>query len=117
MAIAGWHVLLVDKATFPRDKVCGDFLSPRSLAVLETLGCLDAVRLAQPHSIRRSAVYLNGEIITVGIMPELADLPGYGLVVPRMVLDQILFNRAKEPSRPTAGTLPRLVVAPTREPS
>jgi geranylgeranyl reductase family protein len=96
MAIAGWHILLVDKAAFPRDKVCGDFLSPRSLAALEALGCLDAVQRAQPYSVGRSAVYLNGELLSVGLMPEISDLPGYGLVVPRMVLDEILFRRAEE---------------------
>ncbi len=96
LASASWHVLLIDKAVFPRDKVCGDLLSPRSLAVLDTLGCLEAVQRAQTHSIRRSAVYLDGELATVGQMPERGDPPAYGLVVPGMVLDEILFNKAKE---------------------
>jgi menaquinone-9 beta-reductase len=96
VANAGWHVLLIDKASFPRDKVCGDFLSPRSLAALDALGCLEAVGQAQTHSVRRSAVYLDGELITVGQMPEMDDLPGYGLVIPRIFLDEILFNRAEE---------------------
>src|SRR5262249_9163298 len=84
IALSGWRVLLADKATFPRDKVCGDFLSPRSLTALAQLGCWDAVRLAQPHSVRRSVVHLNGEPISAGAMPEVAGLPGYGVVIPRM---------------------------------
>lgn len=96
MALSGWRVLLVDKATFPRDKVCGDFLSPRSLTALDQFGCWDAVRLAQPHSIQRSVVHLNGEPISAGAMPAIAGLPGYGLVVPRMVFDEILFRRAEQ---------------------
>ena len=95
-ALSGWRVLLVDKATFPRDKVCGDFLSPRSLTALDQLGCWDAVRLAQPHSIQRSVVHLNGELISAGAMPGMAGLPGYGLVIPRMVFDEILFRRAEQ---------------------
>ncbi len=95
MADLGWRVVLIDKATFPRDKVCGDFLSPRSLKVLEALGCLDTLRQAQPHAINRSMVHLNGELISTGPVPQVADLPGYGLVVRRVVLDEIIFRRAE----------------------
>jgi flavin-dependent dehydrogenase len=35
LAQAGLDVLLVDKARFPRDKVCGDLVSARALAMLE----------------------------------------------------------------------------------
>ena len=102
MALSGWRVLLVDKATFPRDKVCGDFLSPRSLTALGQLGCWEAVSLAQPYSIRRSVVHLNGELISAGAMPEMAGLPGYGLVIPRMIFDEILFRRAEQAGAKTA---------------
>lgn len=94
LAERGWRVVLLDKATFPRDKVCGDFLSPRSLVVLAELGCWDALRRAQPHSIRRSLVHLNGELVSAGPLPKVGRLPGFGLVVPRTVTDEILFRRA-----------------------
>jgi geranylgeranyl reductase family protein len=94
LAERGRRVLLLDKATFPRDKVCGDFLSPRSLAVLAELGCWDALRRAQPHSIRRSLVHLNGELVSTGPLPKVGRLPGFGMVVPRAVSDEILFRRA-----------------------
>jgi geranylgeranyl reductase family protein len=38
LAHAGRHVLLVDKATFPRDKFCGDGLTSGALSLLEELG-------------------------------------------------------------------------------
>ena len=38
LARAGLEVLVVDKATFPRDKICGDGLTSLSLAMLEDLG-------------------------------------------------------------------------------
>jgi flavin-dependent dehydrogenase len=88
-------VLLLDKATFPRDKVCGDFLSPRSLRVLETLGCGPALKRAQPRRVERYSLYLNGRQVAVGQMPRVGMLPGYGLVVPRASLDEILFRRAE----------------------
>jgi menaquinone-9 beta-reductase len=94
LAERGRRVVLVDKATFPRDKVCGDFLSPRSLAVLDALGCLDAVQAVHPHRIRRSTVYLGGQPISAGPLPQMGELPGYGLVVPRADLDEILVRRA-----------------------
>jgi menaquinone-9 beta-reductase len=94
--LAGWRVLLLDKATFPRDKVCGDFLSPRSLNVLEALGCGPAVKRAQPQRVETSVLYLDGKQVSVGTVPKVGGLPGYGLVVPRASLDELLFRRAEE---------------------
>ena len=41
---AGLTTLLIDKAQFPRDKICGDALGGKSVAVLRELGLLDEVR-------------------------------------------------------------------------
>lgn len=41
LAQQGLDVLLLDKADFPRDKTCGDALTPRALAVLADMGLLD----------------------------------------------------------------------------
>ena len=38
LAIAGYDVILVDKCKFPRDKICGDFVSPVSQIELARLG-------------------------------------------------------------------------------
>ncbi len=43
-ARAGREVLLVDAATFPRDKTCGDGLTPRAVAELDELGLGDWLR-------------------------------------------------------------------------
>ena len=40
---SGLSVLLLDKAHFPRDKVCGDALSGKSVTILRELGLLDQV--------------------------------------------------------------------------
>lgn len=37
-ARAGLDVVLADSATFPRDKACGDGLTPRAIAELDRLG-------------------------------------------------------------------------------
>ena len=38
LAEAGWSVALVEKSEFPRPKVCGEFISATSMAVLEACG-------------------------------------------------------------------------------
>ena len=95
LALGGWRVLLVEKSTFPRDKVCGDFLSPRSLRVLEQLGCSPALRALRPNRLDRATLYLNGQEICTGQIPTVADLDGHGLVVPRVTLDEVLFRRSQ----------------------
>ena len=95
LAQTGWNVLLLDKASFPRDKVCGDFISPRSLRVLESLGCRAALDQARPNRLRSAALYLNGEQITAGEIPQVEDLPNYGYTLPRLVFDEILFRQVQ----------------------
>ena len=41
LARAGWRVTLIEKATFPRRKVCGEFISSASLPLLRDLGVAD----------------------------------------------------------------------------
>jgi len=38
LARLGYHVALIDRAVFPRDKLCGDFLNPINWPVLDELG-------------------------------------------------------------------------------
>jgi geranylgeranyl reductase family protein len=95
LAQMGWNVLLLDKARFPRDKVCGDFISPRSLRVLEVLGCKSALEQAGPNRLNAASLYLNGEQFTAGEIPQVGDLPNYGYTLPRLVFDEILFRQAQ----------------------
>jgi len=97
LAQIGWNVLLVDRAHFPRDKTCGDGLTPRAIAVVERLGLLDDL-LAVGHEPLHGArvVAPTGEILDVRFdcyAPALG-LPGIALVVPRYELDQILLEHA-----------------------
>ncbi|MFO0628152.1 MAG: geranylgeranyl reductase family protein [Polyangiales bacterium] len=94
LAREGAAVLLVDAARFPRDKVCGDFVSPRGLHRLDALGCGDAVRAAGCVPIRRSRLYLNRDKLVEGALPKLPGLPDHGLAIPRLELDEILYRRA-----------------------
>ncbi|MGH8887018.1 MAG: NAD(P)/FAD-dependent oxidoreductase [Egibacteraceae bacterium] len=82
----GASVLLLDKAAFPRDKVCGDAISPDGVAELERLGARSVVDGYAP--IARMRVRSPGGVEASGTAPE----PGY--VVPRQVLDGRLVGLA-----------------------
>jgi geranylgeranyl reductase family protein len=74
----GLDVLLLDRAEFPRDKTCGDGLTPRALRVLEAMDVLPEVR-AQGFPIRAYEVIAGSH---------------QALVVPRLTLDEIILNHA-----------------------
>src|SRR5437764_14619958 len=78
LALDGWKVLLLDKATFPRDKVCGDMISPRSQRVLRALGCAEAVERACPNQVNAGAFYLHGEHLVTAKTPHVRGLSSSG---------------------------------------
>jgi geranylgeranyl reductase family protein len=89
LARRGLNVVLLDKAAFPRDKTCGDGLTPRALRVLGSMGILDDVaRLGCPIG-GYEVVAPNGKTTTARITSSPA-----ALVVPRRTLDEIILNRA-----------------------
>ena len=95
LAQAGFEVLLLDKAIFPRDKVCGDFISPRSIRVLRHMNCLEVLENTQPNRVDKASMYINGEHITDGVIPQMDDLTAYGYTSPRYTFDNLLFQQAK----------------------
>lgn len=93
LARQGLKVALLDRARFPRDKVCGDGITPRGTRALERLGILAAVTaLAQAHrgvTIRGA----NGHSCTIPFLRD-PDHPSDLLVVPRRILDHLLLEHA-----------------------
>ena len=90
----GLKTLLVDKHKFPRDKPCGDYVSPKGLSRLAELGISEEVARMGSQPIFSSKLYLNRELLVSGELPKLDGVPNYGLALPREQLDAILFNRA-----------------------
>jgi geranylgeranyl reductase family protein len=91
-ARAGLTVLLLEKTAFPREKVCGDGLTPRAVKELLLLG----VDLSAPEWIRNKGLRIIGGGHHLELpWPELSAFPDYGLVRTRLDLDQILFQRAE----------------------
>lgn len=89
LAQAGWAVALFERDTFPRDKVCGEFLSPESIDVLEQVGCLEKFLGCNP-SVMHSARFATES--TVGPTVALPE-PARGLS--RRRLDEMLFEHAE----------------------
>lgn len=95
LARRGADVLLVDRAEFPRDKTCGDGLTPRAVAVIADMGLLPAVARRGRRADAYRIVAPAGHRITAA-MPSADGAAGYALVVPRVVLDDALRQRAIE---------------------
>ncbi len=89
LAKAGRQVLLIDKAEFPRDKTCGDGLTPRALSVLRHMGLLEQVTAAGCHVRGIHLFTPDGQRVSAPI-PERAGLPPYVVVMPRYKLDDLL---------------------------
>ena len=87
-ARAGARVLIVDRDTFPRDKLCGDTLNPGAIALLQSLG-LDDGPLA-------GACRLAGMVVTGRERSLEARYGGgvHGVAIQRRTLDEWLLNQA-----------------------
>ncbi len=90
LARAGARVRLIDRASFPRDKLCGDTLNPGSLAMLDGHGALGQDIRARSLSIRGMTVTGPGNALVTADYPD--DLRGAALM--RRDLDSMLLDAA-----------------------
>ncbi|PVZ10116.1 geranylgeranyl reductase family protein [Actinomycetospora cinnamomea] len=93
LARAGLDVVVLEKATFPREKVCGDGVTPRGVKQLVDLG-VDTREEAGWRHQRGLRVVGGGSVLELD-WPELTSFPGYGLVRPRRDFDQMLADHAR----------------------
>jgi geranylgeranyl reductase family protein len=94
LARAGLDVLLLEKSAFPREKVCGDGLTPRGVRALVRLG-LDV----SPENgwLRNHGLRIIGGGHRLELpWPDLAEYPSYGLVRRRLDLDEQLARTAQK---------------------
>lgn len=95
LARQGWDVLLVDRAHFPRPKTCGDGLTPRAVAALHRLGLLpQLLEAGYPRVEGARMVAPAGHEWGVRFAEVVRQMPGYGLSVPRVELDEWLRRQA-----------------------
>jgi menaquinone-9 beta-reductase len=94
LARAGLDVLLLEKATFPREKVCGDGLTPRGVRALLGMG----VTVDEKDGwVRNKGLRIIGGGIRLELpWPELSNYPDYGLVRTRLDFDETLARTAEK---------------------
>ena len=92
LAEAGHDVVVVEKQTFPREKTCGDGLTPRAVKQLADMGLDDRLAAAH-HRVVGLRTLAHG--ITLELpWPEHPVYPSYGYVVRRRDLDQLVIDTA-----------------------
>jgi flavin-dependent dehydrogenase len=82
----GTKVLLLEKDRFPRQKVCGEFVSSESLGLLRNL--LEYDRFAACPQMLTSRIFLDGKMLTLPVAPAAQSIP-------RFDLDAALFQAAQ----------------------
>jgi menaquinone-9 beta-reductase len=94
LAQAGVDVLLLEKASFPREKVCGDGLTPRGVRQVIRMG-IDTG--AEAGWVRNKGLRIIGGGMRLQLdWPDLASFPDYGLVRPRTSFDELLVRQAQK---------------------
>jgi menaquinone-9 beta-reductase len=94
LASAGLDVLVLEKSRFPREKVCGDGLTPRAVKALTAMG----VPLPERDGwLRNQGLRIIGGGGRIELSwPELSSYPGFGLVRTRLDFDEILARHAQK---------------------
>ena len=91
LAEAGHHVVVLEKKRFPRDKTCGDGLTPRAVRQLNEMGLAERLEEYQRFvGLRSKAHGLTLELE----WPSHPDYPSYGYVVTRRNLDEMVADQA-----------------------
>ena len=91
LARHGIDVTMVDRATFPREKVCGDGITPRGVKALLAMG----IDTDDPRFERVIGLRVHARNTTIDLpWPDLTTFPPYALVMTRLDFDQLLAQRA-----------------------
>ncbi|MDG4664046.1 geranylgeranyl reductase family protein [Mycobacterium sp. 236(2023)] len=89
-AKTGAKVIVLDKAEFPRDKPCGDGLTPRAVSFLQKMGLADEV--AKFHRLNRATIFSPTEWELS--FPRRPGMPDHGHGIRRTELDTMLLMHA-----------------------
>jgi geranylgeranyl reductase family protein len=91
LAEAGHDVLLLEKKRYPREKTCGDGLTPRSVRQLHDMGLADD--LTEFHRFEGLRSIAFGRTLELA-WPTHPDYPSFGYVITRKDLDHLVAERA-----------------------
>ncbi|HEX5496536.1 MAG TPA: geranylgeranyl reductase family protein [Mycobacteriales bacterium] len=94
LAQSGLDVLVLEKASFPREKVCGDGLTPRAVRALIAMGIDTSTEAGWLRN--RGLRVIGGGLRLELPWPDLASFPDYGLVRTRLDFDEMLARQARK---------------------
>jgi flavin-dependent dehydrogenase len=100
LARQGYRVALIDKATFPRDKACAEYMSPAIEGILQRLSVLEHVEAAHPAHLLGFSIYsAAGRSFRADFAgnrrPDGKPYYEYGLALSRQVFDHLLIEQAR----------------------
>lgn len=99
LAKQGVHCIVIEKASFPRDKVCGDALSGKVMRTLERLdpGLAETVKRHSESMPSWGVTFIapNGNELRVPFSRETGIGEAPGAILPRVAFDALLFNHVK----------------------
>jgi len=94
LARAGWSVRVIEKAIFPRGKVCGEFLSATNLPLLRELGVAEAFQELAGPEVRQVGLFAR-EVSLLAAMPRCGHgSDAWGRALGRERLDTLLLEGA-----------------------
>lgn len=97
LARQGFDVLAVDRAAFPREKPCSEYMSPEAVRLLDALGVLPTLHSAGAVPVEGTDVHaafgqsLRGRFAEAGVAPPRPS----GLAIARRILDATLVEAAR----------------------
>lgn len=97
LASRGISVAVIERAEFPREKVCGDFVEPAGLRIIHRMGAAQALGLEGRTAIDKVRAYYGPHIAyqnDVAYYGGEADMPPHGHIIPRHDLDTALLENA-----------------------
>ncbi len=99
LAREGVDVLVLDRAKFPRDKVCAEYLSPQASRILSDMGVLDEIEATGPAHLRGMRVSAPNGTTADGEFASSHGFRGFrdsGLAIRRTILDDIVLRGARK---------------------
>ena len=99
LARAGVDVTVLDRARFPRDKPCSEYMSPQASRILDDMGVLHRIEESGGAHLGGMRVRAPSGVTFQGRFAEVEGYSGYrdrGLALRRTILDKLLLDRARE---------------------
>lgn len=94
LAKKGYKVIVAEAAIFPRDKVCGDGVSPIALAELHAMGITGTEKFARANEINKVGLFIKTDKVFINLSkPD--HLPYHARIIPRIELDNWIYEAAK----------------------